>query len=345
MWSEEAARVLLVARAFDDGDPAAARRLLAGRWYARGALARVDALVGEALVARGDALVEGRVHAANVAPASVRDAALAVLDARTPLLRFGRVAASRAIAGATVDAAAILGVEVGCGDAAPWLEVIDLLALRRRRPLLRVGALRAGGERSAAETLRRARLAEHAQRRGVAFEWVESRGRGLAAAVAALGADDAVAVHVDGVFEGAGASLAGAEIASSRPRVVTSLEPVLAGDGGSLLRRVAGLREHYRRVFEALEGRVDGRTRSILERECYGRALLDRVAVEPPRSGIAGGAGRGLAPLGIDAARVAAALGGHAGFSTQAMGPTVALSWRGEPLVRASAWVDARRPR
>ena len=339
--------MLLVARAFDEGDPAAARRLLACRWRGEGALARVDALALEALVARGDVIVDGPVHAANAAPPSLRWAALEVLDARTPLLRFGRVAASRAIVGACADAATIHAIEVGGGEAAPWTELVDQLALQRRPPLLRVAALNRGSERSAEVELRRARLAAFARRRGVVFEWaeIEARGGALAAFAEDVGAGGALAVHVDEVFERGGAAPSEVEIGSLRPRVVTSVEASIDGGERSLVGRVAGLRDHYRRVFEVLEGRVDGRTRSILERECYGRALLDRLVEEGPPTGPAGGAARGLGPVGIDGARGASELGGSPGVSPRAIGPAVALCWRGEPLLRASAWVDRRARR
>jgi len=291
--------------------------------------------------------------------------AFATLQERTPLIRFGYVAANFAILSVAMQEHELEVLDLGIGHGAQWDAFFEIFharggALRHMRLL---GVDVPGAARAAAAI--GDRLREKAARAGVRLTFVsqlahaERIERFDLTREAPLVVNASFAMHHvpsgDAVTNGEWSRDALlARLRALSPRLLALVEPDAEHDCLPFPRRVNEAMRHYGIVFDALEATLgdDERTRRIIEQRFFGREIVDVVACEGAarveRHERAASWRRRLTRLGyrafdlragqravVEDARV------EGEFSTVIDGRGISLCFRGGPLVHASAWASA----
>ncbi len=350
------------ASAIDAGHLTASKALLGPRPAGYSPRARVDALIHSALVARfdGDTQECGNLYVHNDDDTQRMINAFSLLAERTPLIRFGYVAANQAILAAARDAERVHIVDLGIGAGTQWFDLIDRLAgLPGATPRVRLTGVDipdAAGE--VEQTLRALgeRLTAHARTRGVEFSFV-----GLAQPIETLAGFDRHAGEVLALNASLALHHIAAEedgesardhvlrrLAALRPEILTLVEPEADHNHRGLTRRLVGARHHYDLVFSILdEFLADAPSvRGTLEQDFFGRELANILGTDGPerverhepllqwqRRLTAAGFTPAAGELGELETEVK-----QRSFGLLRRGEAFQLAWRGAPVLSFSAW-------
>jgi hypothetical protein len=295
-------------------------------------------------------------------------AAFQALVRHTPVVRFGYIAATRALIAALGDAPRLHLVDVGIGSGAQWAYALDALA-RRPAPIERLRLTGIDLPAPGPDPAQRLRtvgdgLARRAAALGIpfAFEPVAIQAEDLTAGGIQRRPDEVLAVNAAFALHHVLPTEAGAPpgrdrdallayLRSLEPRLLTLVEPDLEHNALPLLPRVRESMRLYLAVFELLEALLPPGLpeRTIIEEEFFGREIRNvtvgegtrRVERHERRSAWERRLRRqGFAPIDMSgfAGGVARELRAPRPCAVQAAGGMLVLGWKDRSLIAASAW-------
>jgi hypothetical protein len=298
-------------------------------------------------------------------------AAFQVLVQSTPFIRFGYAAANRALAHVLRGASRLHLMDIGIGSGAQWGFFLDALASGYRVPrsirLTGIDVPAPGDDPSLRLRHVGRSLTERAAHLGLPLEFEPVAGlvEDLDLRTLRRHPDEALAVNAafalhhlpsgDGGDPGRDRDAVLRRLRELRPRVLTLVEPDVEHNALPLLPRAIESLLHYLMVFDALEARLPRNPveRAILENEFFGREILNILAGEDTerverherhRSWHDRLCRQGFEPIDLRgfAGELEYELELSPPFAVTVDRGMLVLTWRGYPVIAASAWQPRR---